>query len=96
MKLANIDPSDVTVVVVADVPEAFMQLDIRKGTESQPLVIQNLIALTIFGSSQVFSAIEPKKVAVNATMQTLKSRLGSSACALTHQNHSIKVFSDSR
>ena len=34
LKLANTDRSDVTAVVGADVPEAFMQLDIRKGMDS--------------------------------------------------------------
>ena len=40
LKLANFNPSDAMVVIGADIPEAFIQLHIRKGKEGQPFAIQ--------------------------------------------------------
>ena len=82
MKLSNINPSDVMVVISADVPEVFIQLDIRKGKEGQPLAIQSLFGWKIFGSSKKCSPTETKKVALNTTMLS---------CAL-ELNDNVKKF----
>ena len=39
----NVEPSKVTVVIGADIPEAFIQLDIKRGKQGQPLAIQILL-----------------------------------------------------
>ena len=66
--MRNINPSDVMVVIGADVPEAFIQLDIRTGKEGEPLAIWITFGWIIFGSSKKCSPEETKKVAVNTTM----------------------------
>ena len=40
------------VVIGADIPEAFIQLDIKKEKEGQLLAIQTLFEWTIFGCSK--------------------------------------------
>ena len=62
LKLSNINPSDAMVVISADVPEAFIQLDIRKVKEDQPLAIRTPFKCTIFGSSKKRSPAETKEV----------------------------------
>ena len=50
------------VVISADVPEAFIQLDIRKVKEGQPLAIRTPFEWTIFGSSKKLSPAETKEM----------------------------------
>ena len=68
LKLANINPSDVMEVICADVPEVFIQLDIWKGKEGEPLTIKTPFCWKIFESSKKCSATETKKVVVNTTI----------------------------
>ena len=75
MKLSNINPSDVMVVIAANVPEAFIQLDIRKGKEGQPLAIRIPFGWTIFGSSKKCCPAETKKVAVCTAMLSCELEL---------------------
>ena len=63
------------VVIGANVPEAFKQLDIRKAKEGQPLAMQTPFGWTIVGSSKKCSPTETKKVAVNTTMLSCKLEL---------------------
>ena len=52
LKLSNVNPSDAMVVIGANVLEVFIQLDIRKGKEGQPLAIQTPFGWAIFGSTE--------------------------------------------
>ena len=48
MKLDDVNPSKVTLVNGADVPEAFIQQDIKKGEDGQSLLIKHhLIGLSL-------------------------------------------------
>ena len=82
LKLANINPNNLMVVSDVNVPEDFIQLDIRKGKEDQPLAIQTPFLWAIFGSSKKYSPTETKKVAVNTIMLTSKLEL----------NDNVKTF----
>ena len=75
LKLSHMNPSDVMVVIGADVPEAFVQLDIRNGKEDQPLAIWTLFGWKIFGSSKRCSPKETKTVAINTTMLSCELEL---------------------
>ena len=66
LQLVNVEPSKVTVVIGADVPEAFIQLDIKRGQQGQPLAIQTPFGWAIFGSSKS-QENDTKKFAVNTT-----------------------------
>ena len=48
LQLVNVEPSKVTVVIGADVPEAFIQLEIKRGQQGQPLAIQIPFGWAIF------------------------------------------------
>ena len=50
------------VVISADVPEAFIQLDFRKVKEGQPLAIRIPFEWTTFGSSKKRSPAETKEM----------------------------------
>ena len=75
LKLANINPGDVMVVIGTYVSEAFIQLSIRKGKESQQSAIQTPFGWMIFGCSKKCSSTETPKGAVNTTMLSSELKL---------------------
>ena len=65
MKRDDVNPSKVTLVIGADVSEAFIQRDIKKGGDGQTLLIKTPFGRAIFGNNRNAELDVQSKVAVN-------------------------------
>ena len=68
MKRDDVNPSKVTLVIGADVSEAFIQRDIKKGGDGQTLLIKTPFGRAIFGNNRNAELDVQSKVAVNTAM----------------------------
>ena len=53
LKLADIRAEDIKVLIGADIPEAFHQLDIKSGGKREPIMIKTPFGWAVFGSKCV-------------------------------------------
>ena len=51
INLAAVDKEDITVLIGANVPEALLVKNVRRGRKDQPLAIETMFGWTLFGSS---------------------------------------------
>ena len=65
VKRDDVNPSKVTLVIGADVSEAFIQRDIKKGGDGQTLLIKTPFGRAIFGNNRNAELDVQSKVAVN-------------------------------
>ena len=64
LKLADIRAEDIKILIGADVPEAFHQLDIKSGDKGEPVAIKTPFGWAVFGSKGVNKS-NVNKIAVN-------------------------------
>lgn len=50
LKLADITAEDIKVLIWADIPEAFHQVDMKSGHKRQPIVIKKPVGCSVFAS----------------------------------------------
>ena len=68
LKLDYVNPTKVTLVTGVDVPEAFIQRDIKKGGDGQPLLIKTPFDWSIFGNNRNAELDVQSKVVVNTAL----------------------------
>ena len=64
LKLADIRAEDIKMLIGADIPEAFHQLDIISGDKGEPIVIKRPFGWAVFGSKCVCKS-NTNKISVN-------------------------------
>ena len=63
IKLISVNPSDITVLIGADAPEALLPLEVKRGKKEEPLAIRTIFGWTFFGSNN----LQNKEVSINLT-----------------------------